>query len=46
MVKPFDDAVFAMKVGDIVGPVETDFGYHVIKLNAINAGEGAARSRR
>ncbi len=35
MVKPFDDAVFAMKVGDIVGPVETDFGYHVIKLNAI-----------
>jgi len=37
MVKPFDDAVFAMKVGDIVGPVETDFGYHVIKLNAIAA---------
>ncbi len=36
MVKPFDDAVFAMKVGDIIGPVETDFGYHVIKLNAIN----------
>ena len=35
MVKPFDDAVFAMKVGDIVGPVETDFGYHVIKLNGI-----------
>jgi peptidyl-prolyl cis-trans isomerase D len=37
MVKPFDDAVFAMKVGDIVGPVETDFGYHVIKLNGIAA---------
>jgi peptidyl-prolyl cis-trans isomerase D len=36
MVKPFDDAVFAMKVGDIVGPVETDFGYHVIKLNGIS----------
>jgi peptidyl-prolyl cis-trans isomerase D len=35
MVKPFDDAVFAMKVGDIVGPVETNFGYHVIKLNSI-----------
>ena len=35
MVKPFDDAVFSMKVGDIVGPVQTDFGYHVIKLNAI-----------
>jgi peptidyl-prolyl cis-trans isomerase D len=36
MVKPFDDAVFGMKVGDIVGPIETNFGYHVIKLNAIN----------
>jgi peptidyl-prolyl cis-trans isomerase D len=35
MVKPFDDAVFAMKVGDIVGPIETDFGFHVIKLNGI-----------
>ncbi len=35
MVKAFDDAVFGMKVGDIVGPVQTDFGYHVIKLNAI-----------
>jgi len=36
MVKPFDDAVFAMNVGDIVGPIETDFGYHVIKLNAVS----------
>jgi peptidyl-prolyl cis-trans isomerase D len=35
MVKPFEDAVFAMNVGDIVGPVATDFGYHVIKLNGI-----------
>ena len=36
MVKPFDDAVFAMKVDEIIGPVQTDFGYHIIKLNAIN----------
>jgi len=35
MVKPFDDAVFGMKVGDIAGPVETDFGYHVIRLTGI-----------
>ena len=35
MVKPFEDAVFAAKQGDIVGPVQTDFGWHVIKVNAI-----------
>jgi peptidyl-prolyl cis-trans isomerase D len=32
MVKSFDDAVFAMKPGDIVGPVESEFGWHVIRL--------------
>ena len=40
MVKQFDDAVFAMHVGDIVGPVETQFGFHIIKLNAVKAAEG------
>ena len=35
MVKPFDDAAFSMKVGDIAGPVETQYGYHVIRLDAI-----------
>ena len=35
MVKPFDDAVFAMKPGEIVGPVQSDFGWHVIKVQGV-----------
>lgn len=32
MVKPFSDAAFKMEIGDISDPVQSDFGYHVIKL--------------
>ena len=32
MVKPFEEAVFAGKKGDILGPVKSDFGWHVIMV--------------
>jgi parvulin-like peptidyl-prolyl isomerase len=31
-VEPFDDALWAAEEGEIVGPVETEFGYHVIRV--------------
>jgi peptidyl-prolyl cis-trans isomerase D len=33
-VKPFADAVFKARVGDVVGPVRTQFGWHIIKVIA------------
>lgn len=33
MVKEFEDAVVAMKPGEIAGPLQTQFGWHLVKLN-------------
>lgn len=36
---PFEDALFAMQVGEVRGPVRSDFGYHVIRLDELRAGQ-------
>jgi peptidyl-prolyl cis-trans isomerase D len=35
MVKPFDDAVWSMKPGEIAGPIETEYGYHIVRLDNV-----------
>ena len=41
MVKEFDEAVFNGKVGEVMGPVQTSFGYHLIRVDELSE-EGTA----
>lgn len=40
MVKPFEDAVFALQGGAVSDPVKSEFGWHVIQLREIKPGHG------
>ncbi len=39
MAKDFEDEIFQMEPGEIRGPVQTEFGFHIIKLSSVKAGE-------
>lgn len=39
MVKPFEDAVVAATVGEVSGPIQTDFGFHLILVQETRIAE-------
>jgi peptidyl-prolyl cis-trans isomerase D len=39
LVGPFEDTLFAMQIGDISAPVRTEFGFHIIRLDEVRAGD-------
>lgn len=40
--KSLEDAIFSLKIGEISNPVESDFGFHVVRLTAVQAAKTAS----
>lgn len=45
MVPEFEEAAFALDVGELSQPVKTDFGYHLILVDEINTAEDQIKAR-
>jgi len=45
MVKPFEDAAFGAKIGEIVGPVLTPFGLHILQVSARRKEKGETQAQ-
>jgi len=41
MVQPFEDAVFTAQKDELIGPVRTEYGYHIILVTEVRGGEEA-----
>ncbi len=46
MVKPFEDAAFSMEVGQISDVVESEFGYHIIRLDGVTGSSSSFESMK
>ena len=45
MVGPFDQAVFSAEVGELLGPVKTQFGFHIIEVLELTPGKTLHEAR-